>query len=81
MQVMTLNKWVTWYRTEQDRLNLKRPSVDRIDSNGHYEISNMSLIELGGNSRKAYCKGQEDLLTKYETLKVKYEKLLKKVGQ
>ena len=55
--------------------------MDRIDSSGHYEISNMSLIELGANSRKAYYKGQEDLLDKYETLKVKYEKLLKKVGQ
>lgn len=36
-----------WYRDKA--YNLKQPSIDRIDNNGHYEVSNCRYIELREN--------------------------------
>ena len=33
----------------------KRPSIDRIAGDGHYELSNLQLIPVGENSRKRSC--------------------------
>lgn len=39
---------------ERDKAHLlKQPSIDRIDPNGHYELSNCRFIELSENARRA----------------------------
>ena len=40
------------YKNQDIILSLKRPSVDRIDSNSHYSINNIQFIELEDNIRK-----------------------------
>lgn len=39
-----------WFRDKAH--NLKRPSIDRINGNGHYEISNCRYIELLENTKR-----------------------------
>lgn len=39
--------------------SLKRPSLDRIDPAGHYEIGNVRFIEFDLNSRLAWDKNQQ----------------------
>ena len=37
-------------------LQNKRPSIDRIDSDGHYELNNMRILDLSLNSGKKVIK-------------------------
>lgn len=39
-----------WFRDNASKL--KKPSIDRIDADGHYEIPNCRFIELSENSRR-----------------------------
>lgn len=50
---ITLAEWVPWWLAEQAKAKLSRPTVDRINSDGHYEIGNIQLIDRGENSTKA----------------------------
>lgn len=43
-----------WFR--DNAISMKKPSIDRIDSNGHYEFSNCQFIEQSENSRKTHKK-------------------------
>lgn len=40
-----------WYRDNASSMN--NPSIDRIDSGGHYHIDNCRFIEMSENSRRA----------------------------
>ena len=44
-----LPKYEQWMKDRPD----ETPSLDRVDPNGHYEISNLRLLERGENSRLA----------------------------
>lgn len=39
-----------WFR--DNAMDLKRPSLDRIDNEGHYVLENVRFIEMAENSRK-----------------------------
>jgi hypothetical protein len=41
-----------WFRDEA--YNMQRPSIDRIDSNGHYEIGNCRYVELSDNVKRVW---------------------------
>lgn len=44
--------FVSWYVLEISSLpHMDQPSVDRIDSDGHYELGNIRIITRGENSR------------------------------
>ena len=53
---ITVNSWNEWTETSY----LEHASVDRIDKNGHYELSNMQVIPLDENIRKDKVKAQND---------------------
>ena len=74
---ITIDVWVPWWETEQARLRLNDPVVDRIDSSKHYELGNIRLIERSDNSRRAYFKAQTNLVDRYNDLLYKYNALLK----
>jgi hypothetical protein len=39
-----------WFRDEAWKLS--RPSIDRIDNNGNYDVSNVRFIEVYQNTKK-----------------------------
>lgn len=41
-----------WFR--DNAVNLKRPSIDRIDNNGNYELSNCRFVEFEYNSNRRF---------------------------
>ena len=43
-----------WYRDNADMMD--SPSLDRIDSDGHYEFNNCRFLELSENARRAHTK-------------------------
>ena len=55
--LMSRNDFLTWALPEFDawmRANPElRPSVDRIEPSGHYELGNIRVLERGQNSRRA----------------------------
>lgn len=73
--LVSVEQWVQWWREQQSRLVLKDPVVDRIDSNGHYELKNMQLIERADNSRKAYFKERDALLARIAELEDQVKRL------
>ncbi len=78
---VAIDKWIIWWETEQKKLQLNDPVVDRIDSNKHYEFGNIRLIERADNSRRAYFKSQTLLVDKYNDLLKKYNNLLSKYNK
>lgn len=47
------DEFKAWCLAQWDYIStLQRPSVDRLDGNGHYELSNMRVIELVANIQK-----------------------------
>lgn len=44
-----------WFRDKA--YLLKKPSIDRIDPDGHYEFKNCRFIELSENVRRSSCNG------------------------
>ncbi len=46
--------FIAWFLHWQTRLNLENPSVDRIDSNGHYEFSNIRLMDCYENRVRSW---------------------------
>ncbi|MGD6849613.1 hypothetical protein [Rossellomorea aquimaris] len=52
---MTLTKNYLDHPNQTDRLRL-RPTLDRIDSQGHYFINNLQVITFGQNASKARTK-------------------------
>lgn len=68
---MPKEAWVQWWTREQERLNLKDPTVDRIDSLGHYTFENMQLLERKDNSSKAIRKNETSSLCLVKTLEEK----------
>jgi hypothetical protein len=47
--------FMAWYIHYQNKLNLKQPSVDRVDPNGHYTFSNIQLMEFHENRIKPWA--------------------------
>ncbi|MDD5302972.1 MAG: hypothetical protein PHS14_07650 [Elusimicrobia bacterium] len=41
-----------WHRDSAAKM--KKPSLDRIDEDGHYEIGNVRFVEFAWNSRRAW---------------------------
>lgn len=54
-----------WYRDAA--YEMKRPSIDRIDSQGHYEIDNCRYLELSDNVSRKYnvCHCEELTVKEY----------------
>lgn len=51
--IMTSNDFKElWFRDEAYKMN--RPSIDRIDNDGHYEKDNCRFLELGENAKKRW---------------------------
>jgi len=54
---MTKDEFIDWavpeYKLFIRNSPEKRPSIDRIDDAGHYELSNLQVIDWGDNARKA----------------------------
>jgi uncharacterized protein YqkB len=55
-------------------MSMKRPTLDRIMSGGHYELSNCRFLELRDNSSKRYNPDSEAL-----RLKRRAERLQRKI--
>jgi hypothetical protein len=59
---MTQNEFLTWAIPLYEEFAIKHPnetpSLDRADSNGHYEISNLQVIPLTVNLRKKKRHGE-----------------------
>lgn len=45
---------VLWFRDKA--YNMKQPSIDRIENDGNYELSNCQFLEMLDNSKKGNCK-------------------------
>ena len=55
-----------WFRDKA--YEMKHPSIDRIDSKGHYEINNCRYIEMEENRKRANEVRKENLRKKKERL-------------
>jgi len=47
---LEFKKWC--YDNEEKIISLKKPSIDRINSNDHYSLKNIQVIELSDNIKK-----------------------------
>jgi hypothetical protein len=56
---MTRQEFLNWYKPERLKFELSRPgiipSVDRIDNNGNYELSNLQLLSRSENTVKMFA--------------------------
>jgi hypothetical protein len=59
--------FIEWYRSK----DFKGASVDRIDKNGHYELSNMQVIPLVENISKDKVKAKDGMCKCYKCHNIK----------
>lgn len=68
----TREEFKDWCKSNWEKIiNLKRPSIDRIDKNKNYSIDNIQVIELSDNIRKDKLKAKDGKCECYRCKEIK----------
>lgn len=71
---MSKEQFYNWCDTHKEKvLTMKKPSIDRLDSNGHYELANIQILEHSDNLAKRWRDGSSCYFTVDSSLNITNE--------